>query len=498
MVRSRFEFTLLAASAILLAGCAAGTGGGGAGGGAAVAGDAGGRPRETTSTNTAMFILVSAAEADDPAARYQEALTAALRAVGEGPNNPLAYLLAGRAHIGLGSYVAADSMLTRAEELYPAYLEETAVDRENAWITLFNESLDPLDAGDTEAGIRMLETAEVIYSAMRPEALMNLGITYGNAGRYDEAVDAYERTLEVVRGPRLEQVDSATAATWETREQLAAMNLATILDIAQRHDEAAAAYVEYLQLVPGDVSALTGLAKVVAPSDPDSARAIYDGLLGGGAPGPREYLDIGVGLYNMASAMDTTVTDPKPDYRRAAQAFKAIADMSPQNRDAVYNLAQSLFDAQEWEELVPASERLMELDPYNPQTYLLRAFALDRTGEQELGLAVYASSDSLEFTLTGSSLQSRSGGGGTLNAMLTNNTLEEGTQIVLRVHFNGEDGEEVGTVDVSLRAPRAERQILNDAGEVERVEAGGSVPVQATLQSEQFVMGYYIEVVSPR
>ena len=493
MVRSRFEFTLLAASAIVLSGCAAGAAGGGGGGGAVGEGGSG-RPRETTATNTAMFILVSAAEANDPVARYQEALTAALRAVNEDPNNPLAYLLAGRSHIGVGSYLAADSMLTRAEELWPEYLEETAAHRENAWITLFNESLEPLDAGDVETGLRMLETAEVIYRGKRPEALMNLGITYGNDGRYDEAIDAYQRTLEVVRGPRLEEVDSATAATWGTRERLAVMNMATLLDIADRHDEAAAAYADYLRLEPGDVPALTGLAKVVAPADPDSARAIYDELLAGGAPGPREYLNIGVGLYNMASEMDTTVTDPKPDYRRAAAAFRAIADISPQNRDAVYNLAQSLFDAQEWEELVPASERLMELDPYNPQTYLLRAFALDRTGNQEEGLAVYAFSDSLAFTLTGSSLQSRSGGGGTLNAMLTNRTLEEGTTVVLRVHFNGEDGSEIGTVDVSVQAPAGIE--VDEEGTV--VSGGGSVPVQATLQSDQFVMGYYIEVLSPR
>ena len=479
MVKFRFESALLAALAVLLAGCASG-GGAGSGGGGAIGVETA-RPRSDTHTNSAELHLLRATDAENPAVAYQQALTAALNGILQNPNNPLAYLQAGRAHIGLGQYLAADSMLTRAEQLYPPYLEDTVIDRENGWINLFNATLE--NPGDLDAGIQLLETAEVIFPRMRPEALINLGVTYGNLGRYDEAVDAYGTALEIIRGPRIEEVDSATAAGWRQRGQSVTLNQATILTIAQRFDEAAAIYSGYLESYPGDVQALNGLATALASGgQTDSAQAVYNDLLEMDGLTIRDYLNIGVGLYTAAGSVDTTVADPRPVYRRAATAFQAVADIAPQNRDAVYNLAQSLFDAQAWEALLPVSEQLMELDPYNPQTYLLRAFALDRTGEEMVAIEVYARSDSLAFTMQGSRLEPRSAGGGTLFVDLTNNTLDPGTPVELRVHFNGADGAEIGTVDVRVDAPAQ--------GEEQRL--------QADLSSDVFVVGYYIEVLSPR
>ncbi len=498
MVRSRFEIVVFAACAVLLAGCASsGGGGGGAGGGGdggAAVGGGGTRPRETGNTNTATFLLAQAAGAEENAAdRYRSALEAALRAVNEGPGNPLGYLLAGRAYIGLGQhlpadsmivvYLAADSMLTSAEALYPTYLEETAIDRENAWINLFNAAIGPLDAGQTAQGIRLLETAEAVFVDMRPEALFNLGITYGNEGRFDEAVDAYGAMLEVVRGPRMEEVDSATADSWRAREQAATYNRANILNRAERYEEAATTYAEYLESNPGDVQALSGLAGALASSDQaDSAQAIYNTLLDADGLGITDYMDIGVGLYRSAQTVDTTVVDPRPIYAEAARAFQAVVDISPRSRDGVFNLGQSLAEAEDWEPLIPVSEQLMELDPYNPQTYLLRALALNGVGQQEEAIEIYEQSDSLDFTLDGYMLTPRTGGGGAVSAMLTNNSLDPGTTVQIRAHFSGADGSEVGTVDIRVDAPAM----------------GGTLPVEADLSSGEAVTGYYLEVLSPR
>ena len=497
MVRSRFEIVVFAACAVLLAGCAssgggAGGGGGGEGGGAA-AGGGGARPRDTGNTNTATFLLAQAEGAEDAADRYRSALEAALRAVDEGPGNPLGYLLAGRAYIGLGqhlppdsmitAYLAADSMLTRAEDLYPTYLEETGIDRENAWINLFNAAIGPLDSGETAQGIELLETAEAVFVGMRPEALFNLGITYGNEGRYDEAVDAYGSMLEVVRGPRMEEVDSTTAASWMLREQAATYNRANILSRAERYDEAAATYAEYLESNPDDVQALSGLAGALASSgQADSAQAIYNTLLDADGLGISDYMDIGVGLYRSAQTVDTTVVNPRPIYAQAARAFRAVVDISPRSRDGVFNLGQSLAEAQEWEALVPVSEQLIELDPYNPQTYLLRALALNGVGQQEEAIEIYEQSDSLDFTLDGYTLTPRTGGGGAVSAMLANNSLDPGTTLEIRAHFSGEDGNEIGTVDIRVDAP----------------PQGSMVAIEADLSSGEVVTGYYLEVLSPR
>ncbi|MYA11574.1 MAG: tetratricopeptide repeat protein, partial [Gemmatimonadetes bacterium] len=452
------------------------------------------RPRSDTHTNSAEFILLRAADSDDPAASFQQALDAATNGILQNPNNPLAYLLAGRAQIGLGPHVSADSMiaaslaadslLTRAGEMYQPYLEEIAVHRENAWINLFNASLASGDAGNPEESIRLLETAEAVFPRTRPEALHNLGVTYGNEGRFDESIDAYGAVLEVIRG-RIEEVDSATAANWRMREQNATFNRANVLTLVERYEEAATTYAEYLESAPGDVQALSGLAGALASGGrADSAQAIYNSLLDATGLGVRQYLDIGVGLYRSAQSVDTAVVDPRPIYSEAARAFRMAADISPRNRDAVYNMAQSLAEAEDWEVLLPVSEQLLELDPYNPQTYLLRALALNGTGDQEEAITVYTQGDSLDFRIEYPSpaLAPRTGGGGVASVELTNNSLDPGTPVEMRVHFSGDDGRDLGSVDVRVEAP----------------DQGVTVRADADLSSSETVSGFYVEVLSPR
>ena len=337
---------------------------------------------------------------------------------------------------------------------------------------------------DTDVGIRMLETSEVVFPRMRPEALHNLGVTYGNAGRFDEAIDTYGALLDVVRS-RIEEVDSVTAASWRQREQNATFNRANILTRAERYEEAATTFAEYLESAPGDVQALSGLAGALASGGQvDSAQAIYNSLLDATGLGVRQYVDIGVGLYRSAQTVDTAVVDPKPIYGEAARAFRFAADISPRNRDAVYNMGQSLAEAEDWEALVPISDQLLELDPYNPQTYLLRALALNGVGEQEEAIEVYTQADSLGFKIEYPSpaLAPRTGGGGVASLLLTNNSLDPGTPVEMRVHFSGDDGTDLGSVDIRVEAPGQ----------------GVTVTADADLSSSETVSGFYVEVLSPR
>lgn len=471
MIKSRFEFTLLAALAVLLSGCASagGTGGaggaGGAGGGEGVGG--GNPPTENSSTRSADFFLIQASQADDPEDRYREALAAATVAIQEGPDNPRGYFLAGRAQIGLGDMVAADTLFSRALELYAGYRDEIRLERENAWIELFNASLE---AGDTEDGIRLLQEAEVIFTRQRPEALINLGVTLGNAGRYDEAADAYGAAIEIITGPRTAEVNDTTAADWQSRLQSTSFNRARVLTLAERFEDAAAAYATYLESEPGDIQGLSGLAQaLIANGQADSAQVIYNSLLDRPGLGLRAYQDIGVGLYNVDV------------FDQAARAFRAAANIAPESRDAVYNLGQSLFEAEDWEALIPVAQQLMELDPNNPQTYLLLGYALARTDREAEAGAVLEASEALPFTLDGYQLQPRSGGGATVGALLTNRTLETGTVIEMRVHFSGENGSEIGTVDVRVEAPPPEQ----------------ARQVTAEIRSAEIVAGFYFEILSP-
>ncbi len=466
MIKSRVGLTVVAALAVLLSGCAASGGAGGAGGGGGVG--VGTPPRDNDFTRSADFFLIQATQADDPGDRYREALVAATNAINDSPNNPLGYFLAGRAQLGLEDYVAADTLFSRALELYSGYREEIRVERENAWINLFNASLD---AGDTDEGIGLLEDAEVIFHRQRPEALINLGVFLGNAGRYDEAADSYGAAIEIITGPRIAEVNDTTAADWRARLQSASFNRARVLTLGERYEDAAAAYGTYLEAEPGDIQALTGLAQALVTSgQPDSAQAIYNNLLESPGLGLRTYMEIGVGLYNADV------------YDQAARAFQAASSISPQNRDAVYNLAQSLFEAEAWDDLIPVAQQLMDLDGNNPQSHLLLGYALARTDREQEAGAVLEASEALAFTIDSYQLQPRTGGGATVGAMLTNRTLEEGTAIEIRVHFSGEDGSEIGTVDVRVDAPPQEQ----------------ARQVTAEIRSSEIVAGFYFEVLSPR
>ncbi len=427
-------------------------------------------PSENTHTRTAQFALLQAGAAEDGGeARYREALAAAMTSIAQEADNPMGYMLAGQAQIGLDDYVAADSLFDKALELYPAYGEDIRIERESAWITAFNTALVPIDAGDAAEGIRLLEKAEMIFSERRPEALINLGMAYNMAERPDDAIDAFGRALRIIRNPRSESVDSATRASWSEREMSVAFNRAQLLSQAERHDEAIAEYETYLGNYPNDVTALSSMASVLSMSGmQDSAQAIYDGLLANDDLGPRELMNVGVGLYTGEA------------FEQAADAFRKVAEIAPESRDALFNLAQALLDSEAWEELAAVSSRLIELDGFDPYNHRLYAQALVQAGDEQEAVRVLESAEALEFNLGGTTLTPRSSGGGSVRGELTNKLLEPGTTVEVRVHFLGEDGAEVGFVDVRVIAPAA------DAAQ----------SFQADLTSDESVLAYYLEVLN--
>ena len=455
---SRFGVTLATAGALVFSGCASGGGGGG--------GD--GAPGDNEYTRSAELFLTQA-QSLGMVERYQEALEAAMNSIMDDSANARGYLLAGRAQVGLGDYVAADTLFVIALERYPGYDQDIRIEREQAWINLFNEAIGPLDAGDNDEGIRLLELAEVIFNGRRPEALINLGVSYNSAGRPDDAIDAYSSALDVIRGPAMEEADSATAANWREREQSVTFNLATLLSSEERYEESAAAYERYLEGNPTDMSALANLASVLSQGGmADSAQAIYNNLLSGTGLGTRDYFNIGVGLYQAEV------------YDRAAEAFREIVNIAPENRDAVFNLAQSLFEGEVWEELVPVGQQLMELDGYNPDSYTILGQALVRTEQEQEAVRILQAREDLSFQLAYSTLQPRSGGA-TVTGELINKSLEPGSTVTIRVHFNGLDGAEIGTTDIRVAAPAVE----------------AAEPFRADFSSNEEVLGYYYEVVSP-
>ena len=464
---------VLAASTVIAAGaCAGGSGGGGDDTPMPPGMEEGVPPRDNMFTRTAALALSQAMQNADPSerdARYQDALLASLDGIENQPDNPQSYRQAGEAYVGLNDLAGADSMWTRAEELYPLYSFDLNPLREQQWVNQYNLAVNQIQAGDMEGAVGLLEAAHAIYKG-RPEAMLNLGSIHAQLANDDDAVRWYRTALELLRGPSFDTQPEDVQAMWSENEEIAAFNLAQILATAGRNEEAEAAYRTYLERNPDNVTALSNLAVVLMGMDRnDEAATIYEGLLARTDLDSRDYYVTGIGLYNAEN------------YSMAAQAFGRSYELIPQSRDALYNYAQALYLAGELDELYPAALSLREMDPYNNNVYRLLAQGLMAQGDTtEAARVLEEDMSNLEFEIEGTILQPFGGGGGVVNGELLNHSLAEGGAIDIRVFFYGTDGTEIGIQDVSVPVPAAEMR------EIFRVE----------LDSDQDVVAYRYEVIS--
>ena len=158
---------VLAASTVIVAGgCAAGSGGGAADTPLPPGVEQGVPPRDNMFTRTAALALSQAMQNADPserAARYQDALQASLEGIANQPNNPQSYRQAGEAYVGLNDLAGADSMWTKAEDLYPLYSFDLDPLREQQWVNQYNLGVNQIQAGNMEGAIPLLEGAHTIY-----------------------------------------------------------------------------------------------------------------------------------------------------------------------------------------------------------------------------------------------------------------------------------------------------------------------------------------------
>ena len=129
----------------------------------------------------------------DAEVAYQKALELALDGIEAAPLNSLSHFQAGRAYMGLGRYAEADSSFSQAEALWPDYLEDTLLHRENGWVEAYNAALGFTDV-DEQAALDLFNKANVIYKA-RPEAYLSIASILAGREEFQAAIDAYEDSL---------------------------------------------------------------------------------------------------------------------------------------------------------------------------------------------------------------------------------------------------------------------------------------------------------------
>lgn len=256
----------------------------------------------------------------------------------------------------------------------------------------------------------------------------------------------------------------STASTLYDRFPQASFNQAVVYSGRNDAARAAAAYrttLTALERAPTDTSNAAEMAEMRASS--------LSGL-------------VGVGAQLFAANQ----------FPQAAEIFNEVHRLDPNNRDAWYNHALSLYKLERWPDLVPVATRLVQIDPlnYNGRIILFNAYkglsdaartarnsAVENTNRQ-LALSTLTAADALPVQINELQLTLREGGA-RLAGTVTGATASAGTPVRLEFTFFGPTGP-VGTQTVTINAPAK----------------SATTPIEVTLNTTQPVTGWSYRVAS--
>lgn len=298
----------------------------------------------------------------------KQALIAGITNDGQEQNGAAWYYL-GRIYLHRGDLAGSDSALTRAEKLAPDCAEDIGMLRRAAWVPLVNAGIEFDRAGKADSAIVLYRQANTI-DRRRPQGLTGLGALYANSGQHDSAVVYFRQ--------------AATAAESDTslsaERNLATFNLGVTLQRLEQHREAIEALERFLKWAPGDVDAKRALTlSYRAVGDTERAQAIDKELVVAAPPGggdtskgvaSGDVFTIGVNLFN------------EKKYAEAAEAFGKVVEAEPNNRDALYNQANSYLGAKDGPGVTKAASRLIELEPLNEEGLRLLGQGYRLSGDQ--------------------------------------------------------------------------------------------------------------------
>lgn len=465
---------ILALAVAALTACAS------AGGGAAAGGEEtldAGRPADNAYTRSAGVHIVQAttSQGEEAQEHYRLALADALLSIESDPGNPKGYLVAGQAAVGAGEWIQADTMFDRAVELYPDYADQVRAEREEAWVTVYNQGIEAVNADEIERARDLFAAADRLYRE-RPEARMNLGWAEMRLGNTEGAIEAYRGALEILYGPKPEGLDEEQIASWEGDKETASFNLAQLLARNGQPAEAAEVLGTYLTDAGETLDEETRLQAMTAQANflaqagqGDEAQAIMDQIMTRSDLTSADYFQIGIGYFNSG------------DYRQASEAFGRAAELNPYSRDALLNLVQSLYsesleleeaaasaerDAQlveNYTNIIEAAEQVRSFDPLNRNllSFMLRAYRglsdLSDAGEareyNERSQALFREYQAQQYEVSDISLNLQGGDQARVSGALTNLSGEAGAQVSLRFTAVDRTGTTIDSKVINVTVP---------------------------------------------
>ena len=422
-------------------------------------------------------------------------LTQAVTTGGQEKNAAAWYYL-GRYYAMRSDLAGADTALTKAAVLAPQCQEDIAGWRRVFWVPVFNDGVKAWQAGNTDSAIASFRQANAIYDG-EPTGFVYLGMLFAGASQPDSAAKYFRLAVPAARDTQ-----------YARQKRDALFNVGRVYHAAQRWDEAAAGYKDYLVAYPSDVQAMAGLAAVYSQQDNVSeAQALYAKILDhadsaeagelfaaaqamlNAVPAEPDTAPVGSRCRTDARAKNRTLTVRQvaikcqaatdsvikhhlatiaPQYQLVARAYAAGLAKNPYERQALYNLGGVYFLLGDSAKVLPLAQRLYAVDPLNRTTLAKLAGAWQVKGNKDSTLYYLQVAEAIpvEVTVGGFTPDEN---GAKLDGLLTNVKSQPSSLTAITFEFLSPKGDVVASQKQDIPALDASS---NQAFEIKVTGAG--------------------------
>jgi tetratricopeptide (TPR) repeat protein len=265
-------------------------------------------------------------------------------------------------------YVAADSAFSVVEKAMPECVPNiTQWRQQKPWLTTLNAAINALNAGQLDSA-EMLAKRSLLLDRHAPYAYSVLGSVAQSRKNSAAANDYWKQTLAAagtdttyadVRIKTLYEIasagsDKADAATGAAKRAAA--------------KESIKPWQDYIAVANNDLllaDAVDNMSRMyVAAGDSVSIPAVYAPLLAN----PSKFGELTLVHAGVVATRNGHPAD-------AVKLFDAALAQNPYSRDAINNLAATYIQNNEFPKAFPLIDKLITLDPSNPDNPLLYAFA---------------------------------------------------------------------------------------------------------------------------
>jgi tetratricopeptide (TPR) repeat protein len=264
-------------------------------------------------------------------------------------------------------FAAADSAITIVENSSPACAAYMAPFRQQkAWLDVTNAAISALNANKLDSA-EVYAKRSLTLERKSPYAYTVLA-SVAKARKNYPAMIEYSKQVVVTAGDDTTYADVKDRAQYELASTLSdRVKTAPAAEKKAMAKEAIAAWVPLTlskDIIEGTVAVSNLENLYIAAGDSTQIGKIYAAMIAE----PDKYNE---GALLQAGVIASKFKRPDD----AALLFDAVLKKNPYSRDALNNAAASLLQANQVDRAIPFIDKLVALDPNNPDNYMLYAFA---------------------------------------------------------------------------------------------------------------------------